>query len=74
MEFFVDFTFFPLVSILAETEEIKSILKDKGIDGETIVEVYPIRVQPARILSHIYSCLGKEIKYLLKSRHYLVYY
>uniref|UniRef100_A0A8C8XYD1 Phosphorylase b kinase regulatory subunit n=1 Tax=Panthera leo TaxID=9689 RepID=A0A8C8XYD1_PANLE len=48
------------VSILAETEEIKAILKDKGIDVETIAEVYPIRVQPARILSHIYSSLGKE--------------
>ena len=52
---------FPTVSILAETEEIKSILKNKGIDVETIAEVYPIRVQPARILSHIYSSLGKEI-------------
>lgn len=51
----------PIVSILAETEEIKAILKDKGIDVETIAEVYPIRVQPARILSHIYSSLGKEI-------------
>lgn len=54
-------SFFPVVSILAETEEIKAILKDKGIDVETIAEVYPIRVQPARILSHIYSSLGKEI-------------
>uniref|UniRef100_A0A8C4MYY0 Phosphorylase b kinase regulatory subunit n=1 Tax=Equus asinus asinus TaxID=83772 RepID=A0A8C4MYY0_EQUAS len=49
------------ISILAETEEIKAILKNKGIDVETIAEVYPIRVQPARILSHIYSSLGKEI-------------
>lgn len=49
------------MSILAETEEIKAILKDKGIDVETIAEVYPIRVQPARILSHIYSSLGKEV-------------
>ncbi|KAB0389666.1 hypothetical protein E2I00_011883, partial [Balaenoptera physalus] len=45
------------VSILAETEEIKAILKDKGIDVETIAEVHPIRVQPACILSHIYSSL-----------------
>uniref|UniRef100_A0A8C4N0J4 Phosphorylase b kinase regulatory subunit n=1 Tax=Equus asinus asinus TaxID=83772 RepID=A0A8C4N0J4_EQUAS len=55
--------FFPF-SILAETEEIKAILKNKGIDVETIAEVYPIRVQPARILSHIYSSLGKEINTL----------
>ncbi|XP_044540539.1 phosphorylase b kinase regulatory subunit alpha, skeletal muscle isoform-like, partial [Gracilinanus agilis] len=45
------------VSILAETEDIKAILKDNGIDAETIAEVYPIRVQPARILSHIYASL-----------------
>ncbi|XP_058297308.1 phosphorylase b kinase regulatory subunit alpha, skeletal muscle isoform [Hylobates moloch] len=48
------------VSILAETEEIKAILKDKGIYVETIAEVYPIRVQPARILSHIYSSLDED--------------
>lgn len=58
------------VSILAETEEIKSILKDKGIDGETIAEVYPIRVQPARILSHIYSCLGCNSRMKLSGRPY----
>lgn len=62
----------PIVSILAETEEIKAILKDKGIDVETIAEVYPIRVQPARILSHIYSSLGKEIGRLLESKHYSI--
>uniref|UniRef100_A0A2K5PB57 Phosphorylase b kinase regulatory subunit n=2 Tax=Cebus imitator TaxID=2715852 RepID=A0A2K5PB57_CEBIM len=58
------------VSILAETEEIKSILKDKGIDVETIAEVYPIRVQPARILSHIYSSLGCNNKMKLSGRPY----
>uniref|UniRef100_A0A8C2MS29 Phosphorylase b kinase regulatory subunit n=1 Tax=Cricetulus griseus TaxID=10029 RepID=A0A8C2MS29_CRIGR len=55
------------VSILAETEEIKAILKGKGIDTETIAEVYPIRVQPARILSHIYSSLGKGLASLTVS-------
>ncbi|XP_048192028.1 phosphorylase b kinase regulatory subunit alpha, skeletal muscle isoform isoform X6 [Perognathus longimembris pacificus] len=58
------------VSILAETEEIKAILKDKGIDVETIAEVYPIRVQPARILSHIYSSLGCNSKMKLSGRPY----
>uniref|UniRef100_F6WY41 Phosphorylase b kinase regulatory subunit n=1 Tax=Callithrix jacchus TaxID=9483 RepID=F6WY41_CALJA len=58
------------VSILAETEEIKAILKDKGIDVETIAEVYPIRVQPARILSHIYSSLGCNNKMKLSGRPY----
>lgn len=58
------------VSILAETEEIKAILKDKGIDVETIAEVYPIRVQPARILSHIYSSLGYNNRMKLSGRPY----
>ncbi|XP_047620010.1 phosphorylase b kinase regulatory subunit alpha, skeletal muscle isoform isoform X6 [Phacochoerus africanus] len=58
------------VSILAETEEIKAILKDKGINVETIAEVYPIRVQPARILSHIYSSLGCNSKMKLSGRPY----
>uniref|UniRef100_A0A096MN77 Phosphorylase b kinase regulatory subunit n=1 Tax=Papio anubis TaxID=9555 RepID=A0A096MN77_PAPAN len=58
------------VSILAETEEIKAILKDKGIDVETIAEVYPIRVQPARILSHIYSSLGCNNRMKLSGRPY----
>ncbi|XP_075394970.1 phosphorylase b kinase regulatory subunit alpha, skeletal muscle isoform isoform X2 [Tenrec ecaudatus] len=58
------------VSILAETDEIKAILKDKGIDAETIAEVHPIRVQPARILSHIYSSLGCNSKMKLSGRPY----
>ncbi|XP_024209117.1 phosphorylase b kinase regulatory subunit alpha, skeletal muscle isoform isoform X3 [Pan troglodytes] len=58
------------VSILAETEEIKTILKDKGIYVETIAEVYPIRVQPARILSHIYSSLGCNNRMKLSGRPY----
>ncbi|XP_007956521.1 phosphorylase b kinase regulatory subunit alpha, skeletal muscle isoform [Orycteropus afer afer] len=58
------------VSILAETEDIKAILKDNGIDVETIAEVYPIRVQPARILSHIYSSLGCNSRMKLSGRPY----
>ncbi|XP_010591015.1 phosphorylase b kinase regulatory subunit alpha, skeletal muscle isoform isoform X5 [Loxodonta africana] len=58
------------VSILAETEEIKAILKDKGVDVETIAEVHPIRVQPARILSHIYSSLGCNSRMKLSGRPY----
>ncbi|KAM5197597.1 phosphorylase b kinase regulatory subunit alpha, skeletal muscle isoform 3-T9 [Hipposideros larvatus] len=58
------------VCILAETEEIKAILKDKGIDVETIAEVHPIRVQPARILSHIYSSLGCNSRMKLSGRPY----
>lgn len=45
--------------ILAETEGIKAVLRKEGIDVETVADVYPIRVQPARILSHIYARLGE---------------
>ncbi|XP_043830103.1 phosphorylase b kinase regulatory subunit alpha, skeletal muscle isoform isoform X2 [Dromiciops gliroides] len=58
------------VSILAETEDIKAILRANGIDAETIAEVYPIRIQPARILSHIYASLGRNSRMKLSGRPY----
>lgn len=47
------------VSILAETDEIKQLLQNQGIDSETPEDIHPIRVQPSRVLSHIYARLGK---------------
>ncbi|XP_030066084.1 LOW QUALITY PROTEIN: phosphorylase b kinase regulatory subunit alpha, skeletal muscle isoform [Microcaecilia unicolor] len=58
------------VSILAETDEIKAILKKHGIEVETVADVYPIRVQPARILSHIYARLGRNKRMCLSGRPY----
>ncbi|XP_031801036.1 phosphorylase b kinase regulatory subunit alpha, skeletal muscle isoform isoform X2 [Sarcophilus harrisii] len=58
------------VSFVAETEDIKTILRNNGIDVETIAEVYPIRVQPARILSHIYASLGRNNRMKLSGRPY----
>ncbi|XP_031746093.1 phosphorylase b kinase regulatory subunit alpha, skeletal muscle isoform isoform X2 [Xenopus tropicalis] len=58
------------VSILAETDEIQEILKKHGIEAETVAGVYPIRVQPARILSHIYARLGRNRKMNLSGRPY----
>ncbi|XP_027551878.1 phosphorylase b kinase regulatory subunit alpha, skeletal muscle isoform isoform X4 [Neopelma chrysocephalum] len=58
------------VCILAETEGIKAILKKEGIDVETVEDVYPIRVQPARILSHIYARLGRNKQMSLTGRPY----
>ncbi|XP_027518123.1 phosphorylase b kinase regulatory subunit alpha, skeletal muscle isoform isoform X1 [Corapipo altera] len=58
------------VCILAETEGIKEILKKEGIDVETVEDVYPIRVQPARILSHIYARLGRNKQMSLTGRPY----
>lgn len=47
------------VSILAENDEIKHLLQSHGIDSETLEDVHPIRVQPSRVLSHIYARLGE---------------
>ncbi|XP_062869074.1 phosphorylase b kinase regulatory subunit alpha, liver isoform [Trichomycterus rosablanca] len=58
------------VSVLAETEEIQALLRDHGIDVQTISEVLPIRILPARILSHIYSKLGSFKKMNLTGRPY----
>uniref|UniRef100_A0A8C5QTA2 Phosphorylase b kinase regulatory subunit n=1 Tax=Leptobrachium leishanense TaxID=445787 RepID=A0A8C5QTA2_9ANUR len=58
------------VCILAETEEIQEILKKHDIEVETVAGVYPIRVQPARILSHIYARLGRSKRMNLSGRPY----
>ncbi|XP_009868093.1 PREDICTED: phosphorylase b kinase regulatory subunit alpha, skeletal muscle isoform, partial [Apaloderma vittatum] len=58
------------VCILAETEQIKAILRKEDIDVETVEDVYPIRVQPARILSHIYARLGRNKQMCLTGRPY----
>ncbi|NXU78256.1 KPB1 kinase, partial [Oreotrochilus melanogaster] len=58
------------VCILAETEGIKAVLRKEGIDVETVEDVYPIRVQPARILSHIYARLGRNKQMCLTGRPY----
>ncbi|XP_066437037.1 phosphorylase b kinase regulatory subunit alpha, skeletal muscle isoform isoform X2 [Eleutherodactylus coqui] len=58
------------VCILAETEEIKEMLEKHGIEVQTVAGVSPIRVQPARILSHIYARLGRNKKMKLTGRPY----
>uniref|UniRef100_A0A3Q2EGF6 Phosphorylase b kinase regulatory subunit n=1 Tax=Cyprinodon variegatus TaxID=28743 RepID=A0A3Q2EGF6_CYPVA len=58
------------VCVLAESEEIKELLKDAGVTVQTISEVLPIRVMPARILSHIYVRLGNCNKLNLSGRPY----
>ncbi|XP_042334927.1 phosphorylase b kinase regulatory subunit alpha, skeletal muscle isoform isoform X2 [Sceloporus undulatus] len=56
------------VCILAETEAIKALLRKEGIEVQTVTDVYPIRVQPARILSHIYARLGRNKRMNLSGR------
>lgn len=47
------------VVILAEDVEIKDRLAEHDIKVQTISEAAPIEVQPARVLSHLYTYLGK---------------
>ncbi|XP_031440635.1 phosphorylase b kinase regulatory subunit alpha, skeletal muscle isoform isoform X2 [Clupea harengus] len=58
------------VSILAETEEIKQLLMKNGIEVETVADIHPIRVQPSRVLSHIYARLGRNHRLGLTGRPY----
>ncbi|KAM5145450.1 phosphorylase b kinase regulatory subunit alpha, skeletal muscle isoform [Mantella aurantiaca] len=58
------------VCILAETEEIQDILKKHDMHVETVANMNPIRVQPARILSHVYARLGRNKKMKLTGRPY----
>ncbi|KAG7321424.1 hypothetical protein KOW79_015839 [Hemibagrus wyckioides] len=58
------------VSILAETEEIQHLLQSQGIDSETLEDIHPIRVQPSRVLSHIYARLGRNQRLGLTGRPY----
>lgn len=58
------------VSVVAESKEIQELLRDYGIDVQTVSEVLPIRVMPARILSHIYVKLGHSRKLNLTGRPY----
>lgn len=46
------------VVILAEDENIRSKLAEHDIIVQTIADVAPIEVQPARVLSHLYTYLG----------------
>uniref|UniRef100_A0A671YAS2 Phosphorylase b kinase regulatory subunit n=1 Tax=Sparus aurata TaxID=8175 RepID=A0A671YAS2_SPAAU len=58
------------VCVLAESEEIQELLSDHGISVQTMSEVLPIRVMPARILSHVYVRLGNCKKLNLSGRPY----
>ncbi|XP_063811794.1 phosphorylase b kinase regulatory subunit alpha, liver isoform isoform X2 [Pseudophryne corroboree] len=58
------------VSVLAESEEIKNMLKKHDINVESFSDVRPFRVQPARILSHLYAKLGINKAMKLSGRPY----
>nr|CAD7453579.1 unnamed protein product [Timema tahoe] len=56
------------VVILAEDENIREKLRHHEIIVQTIDEVAPIEVQPARVLSHLYTYLGRNKKLGLSGR------
>ncbi|XP_076312264.1 putative phosphorylase b kinase regulatory subunit alpha isoform X1 [Tachypleus tridentatus] len=56
------------VVILAENSIIQEKLLSHDIHVQTIFEVSPIEVQPARVLSHIYAYLGRNKKMNLSGR------
>uniref|UniRef100_A0A3P8VL37 Phosphorylase b kinase regulatory subunit n=1 Tax=Cynoglossus semilaevis TaxID=244447 RepID=A0A3P8VL37_CYNSE len=58
------------VCVLAESLEIQELLNDHGITAQTMAQVLPIRVMPARILSHVYVRLGNCKKLDLSGRPY----
>uniref|UniRef100_A0A8C6Y6K3 Phosphorylase b kinase regulatory subunit n=1 Tax=Naja naja TaxID=35670 RepID=A0A8C6Y6K3_NAJNA len=58
------------VTVLAETNEIKKILRHHGINVQSIVDLSPTRVQPSRILSNLYAKLGRNKNMKLSGRPY----
>ncbi|XP_058835345.1 probable phosphorylase b kinase regulatory subunit alpha isoform X1 [Topomyia yanbarensis] len=56
------------VVILAEDNDIRDKLAEHGIHVQTIGDVAPIEVQPARVLSHLYTYLGRNKKLGLSGR------
>ncbi|KAJ7319570.1 hypothetical protein JRQ81_019081 [Phrynocephalus forsythii] len=58
------------VNVLAETNEIKKLLRQHGINVQSIADINPTRVQPARILSNLYAKLGRNRNMKLSGRPY----
>lgn len=52
------------VVVLAQDANIKAKLQACDIHVQTLSEVAPIEVQPARVLSKLYAYLGKHIEYI----------
>ena len=48
------------VVIMAEDASIQEKLKHYDIQVQTVQEAGPIEVQPARVLSHLYTYLGNN--------------
>lgn len=53
---------------MAEDNDIRDKLAEHDLHVQTIAEVAPIEVQPARVLSHLYTYLGRNKKLGLSGR------
>uniref|UniRef100_A0A8C5LV49 Phosphorylase b kinase regulatory subunit n=1 Tax=Leptobrachium leishanense TaxID=445787 RepID=A0A8C5LV49_9ANUR len=58
------------VCVVAESKEIQKKLMSNGIDVQSICDMRPTRVVPARILSHLYAKLGYNKAMKLSGRPY----
>ncbi|XP_055232670.1 phosphorylase b kinase regulatory subunit alpha, liver isoform isoform X8 [Gorilla gorilla gorilla] len=58
------------VTVLAENNHIKDLLRKHGVNVQSIADIHPIQVQPGRILSHIYAKLGRNKNMNLSGRPY----
>ena len=47
-----------LVALIAEDEGVKKLLASNGIESQTVEEVAPVRILPAKCLVRIYNKLG----------------
>ncbi|XP_044592197.1 probable phosphorylase b kinase regulatory subunit alpha isoform X6 [Cotesia glomerata] len=56
------------VVILAEDDDVREKIAQHDIHVQTIAEVAPIEVQPAKVLSHLYTYLGRNKKLGLSGR------
>ena len=56
------------VVVLAEDDEIQSLLQKDGIDLQTAAQISPFEVKPASVLSELYTFLGRNEKLGLSGR------
>ena len=56
------------VVVLCEDQLVQTLLAQQGVQVETVAEVSPMEVKPARVLSHLYTFLGRSKKLGLSGR------
>lgn len=59
------------IVVLAEDKKIQGLLGEQGFNIKSCTEIAPIQVQPAGMLSHLYTFLGRSAKLGLSGRRCL---